>query len=34
LRIKLLRNSLRNHPEFPNNTKNQNSEQKEIRIKN
>jgi hypothetical protein len=32
LRIKLLRNSLRNHPEIPNNTKNQNSEQKEIRI--
>jgi hypothetical protein len=34
LRIKLLRNSLRNHPEIPNNTKNQNSEQKEIRIHN
>ncbi len=32
--IKLLRNSLRNHPEIPNNTKNQNSEQKEIRIHN
>ncbi len=32
LRIKLLRNSLRNRPEIPNNTKNQNSEQKEIRI--
>jgi hypothetical protein len=34
LRIKLLRNSLRNHPEIPNNTKNQNPEQKEIRIHN
>jgi hypothetical protein len=34
LRIKLLRNSLRNHTEIPNNTKNQNSEQKEIRIHN
>jgi hypothetical protein len=30
--IRLLRNSLRNHPEIPNNTKNQNSEQKVIRI--
>jgi hypothetical protein len=34
LRIKLLRNSLRNDPEIQNNTKNQNSEQKEIRIHN
>ncbi len=34
LRIKLLRNSLRNHSEIPNNTKNQNSEQEEIRIHN
>ncbi len=34
LRIKLLRNSLRNHPEIPNYTKKQNSEQKEIRIHN
>ncbi len=34
LRIKLLRNSLINQPEIPNNTKNQNSEQKEIRIHN
>jgi hypothetical protein len=34
LRIKLLGNSLRNHLEIPNNTKNQNSEQKAIRIHN
>ncbi len=34
MKIKLLRSSLRNHPEIPNKTKNQNSEQKEIRIHN
>ncbi len=32
LKRKILRNSLRNHPEIPNNIKNHNSEQKEIRI--